>query len=434
VTSFRRVLTNAGWNLLGNFLPLVAAAALMPIIIRNLGLDRFGLLSLAWVLIGYFSLFDFGLGRAITKMVAERSAEDDRADIASITSTGMAVLVALGVVGALCVVSISPVAGFWLARLPAPMAAEARSSIYLIAICIPIVVATSGLRGVLEGFQEFRLLNAIRIPAGILLFAAPAITSAWSARLDATILGLVITRAAILLAHVPPSLTRVAINTASVRTLWVRPLIQFGGWLTVSSVIGPIIVYLDRFVLGSLQTPEALAFYAAPFEVVSRMLVLPLSLTVALFPVLADLNRNVQAQAQRLRISATALITWIIVPLCAIGAAMAKPILNVWLGPEFAANSTLALQILLPGFALNSLAQIPVVVLQSSGRAKFVGMLHLCQLPIYACLLYMLTKRYGIPGAATAWSVRAAFDCVALFIIQRIVDARKFRSVDAALT
>jgi O-antigen/teichoic acid export membrane protein len=135
-----------------------------------------------------------------------------------------------------------------------------------------------------------------------------------------------------------------------------------------------------------------------------------------------------------LRASATALITSIIVPLCVVGAAMAEPILNAWLGAEFAAHSTLALQILLPGFALNSLAQIPVVDLQSSGRAKYVGMLHLCQLPVYACLLYLLTKRYGIPGAAAAWSMRAAFDCASLFIILRILEARTHRSADAALT
>ena len=96
MTEFRQVLRHAGWNLAGNALPLAAAALAMPVIVNRMGVERFGLLSLAWVLIGYFSLFDLGLGRALTKLIAERRDGPSAGEIDSLTSTGMALMTLLG--------------------------------------------------------------------------------------------------------------------------------------------------------------------------------------------------------------------------------------------------------------------------------------------------------------------------------------------------
>jgi O-antigen/teichoic acid export membrane protein len=426
-TRFSRLLRNAAWNLAGNVLPLAAAAILIPPLISNLGLERFGLLSLAWVLVGYFSLFDLGLGRTITKMIAERVGSPREGDIPSIASTGLIVLLAIGCLGAACIAAIAPLALRWLPTLSPELDGEARTSLYLVAVSIPLVVATSGLRGVLEGLQEFRLLNLIRIPAGILLFAAPAITSFWSARLDYAILALTATRAIVLAVHAYASLARVDVRASLAQSKWVRPMVRFGGWLTVSSVLGPVIVYLDRFVLGAILSAEAIAYYSAPFEIVSRMLILPSALTVAMFPVLADLGERSLAESRVLRRRATWLVMLAIVPICGFCAAAAEPLLRVWLNPAFAVNSAVALQLLLPGFALNSLAQLPVTSLYSAGHARPVALLHLVQLPIYASLVTYLVVRHGIAGAAAAWSIRAAIDCVALFALLHVLETRRGR-------
>ena len=71
-TSGRLLARNTFWNLLGQGAPLAAAVIAFPPLIRGLGIDRYGVLSLVWTLIGYFSFLDLGLGRALTKLVAER--------------------------------------------------------------------------------------------------------------------------------------------------------------------------------------------------------------------------------------------------------------------------------------------------------------------------------------------------------------------------
>ena len=52
---------NILWNLAGAGLPLLAGAAFIPYLVREAGVEVFGILTLVWALIGYFSLFDFGL-------------------------------------------------------------------------------------------------------------------------------------------------------------------------------------------------------------------------------------------------------------------------------------------------------------------------------------------------------------------------------------
>ncbi|MGC1616486.1 MAG: hypothetical protein WA736_17540, partial [Candidatus Acidiferrum sp.] len=72
LTSGRLLARNTVWNLIGNGAPLIVAVFSIPILIHGLGKDRFGVLTLAWALIGYAGLFDMGLGRALTQLVAKK--------------------------------------------------------------------------------------------------------------------------------------------------------------------------------------------------------------------------------------------------------------------------------------------------------------------------------------------------------------------------
>ena len=47
-------------------------------------------------------------------------------------------------------------------------------------------------------------------------------------------------------------------------------LLRFGGWMTVSNIVGPLMVTLDRFLIGALISVSAVAYYATPYEVVSQ--------------------------------------------------------------------------------------------------------------------------------------------------------------------
>jgi hypothetical protein len=69
------------------------------------------------------------------------------------------------------------------------------------------------------------------------------------------------------------------------------------------------------------------------------------------------------------------------------------------------------------GVFINALARGPFVMVQGYGYAKWTGLLHLLELPPYAAALYWLLQRYGIEGAAIAWTGRIVIDTVVLYLM-----------------
>ena len=414
MSDFRRILANAGWNLLGTVLPLTVAVLAVPFLLDRMGIERFGLLSLAWVLIGYFSFFDLGLGRALTKMVALHNDAGADEKLSTLCSTGMALVCLLGLAGALLVAAAFPFSYLWIDRLPEEMHTEARHALVLIALGVPLVVATAALRGILEGFQRFRLLNFIRVPAGIALFLAPCASAWFSPRLDWAIGALLVTRLVVVAAHALPCAGLVRLAVSQVRREWIAPLFHFGGWLTVSSVLGPVIVYIDRFVIGAMLSAASMAYYSAPFDIVSRLLLIPAALTSALFPALTRAQGTDPLAAQRLRRRSLQLTLVVVVPLAALGALIAEPAVRLWLGAEFAAQSAGVMRILLLGFVFNAAAQIPFAAMHGHGLTRQTALLHLSELPLYLAVLILLVQSHGLEGAAIAWTLRALVDWAAL--------------------
>jgi len=174
VPSGRSLAGNTLWNLFGNCFPVVVAVVCLPILKRGLGTERLGIISLAWVVIGYFSLFDLGLSRALTKLVAERIGQRRQPEIPSLVWTSLFLMTAVGLVGSLLTFFLTPLLVERLLKVPASLSHEALGSFFWLGAAVPVVVVTAGLRGVLEAVQHFRLATAIRVPMGIFTYLGPA--------------------------------------------------------------------------------------------------------------------------------------------------------------------------------------------------------------------------------------------------------------------
>src|SRR3954466_7030842 len=83
VTSSRLVVRNSALNLVGQVAPLFIALLTIPSLIRGFGIERFGVLTLVQAAIGYFNLFEFGLGRALTQSVAQRLSNGKSAELSA---------------------------------------------------------------------------------------------------------------------------------------------------------------------------------------------------------------------------------------------------------------------------------------------------------------------------------------------------------------
>jgi O-antigen/teichoic acid export membrane protein len=162
-------------NLAGQVIPLVVAVAAIPLIVRGLGPARFGILSLVWVVVGYASIFDLGLGRAATKRVAEALGRGEAGAVPQVAWTAMLAQTITGVAGGLVLAALVPTIAGRLLKIPPGLVAEATGSFYVLALDIPAILVLSSLRGVLEASQRFALVNAIRVPLATSNFVLPLV-------------------------------------------------------------------------------------------------------------------------------------------------------------------------------------------------------------------------------------------------------------------
>jgi O-antigen/teichoic acid export membrane protein len=411
---------NVLWNLLGQVAPLGAAIIAIPVLIRALGTDRFGILTIAWVVIGYFSLFDLGLGRALTQLVARELGTPRGRDAAyAVVWTSLALMLALGLVGGLALAAL----GSWLVhdmlRIPPSLQDESQVAFYLLATTVPVVITASGLRGLLEAHQRFGLSNAIRAPLGISNFIGPLLVLPFSSSMVSVVLVLVLSRVltwlAYLLAcfHVMPVLRKGF--TFEQSAVW--PLLRFGGWITVSNIVGPIMVYVDRLLIGALKSVAAVAYFATPYEMVTRLWVIPGAMAGVLFPAFSTSFVQDRSRTASLFGRGVKYVFLILFPVTLIIVTFAHEGLALWLGRDFAHHSTRVLQWLAVGMFVNSLAQIAFALVQGAGRADLTAKLHLVELPFYLIGLWALLTTLGIEGAAIAWAARALVDMLLLFTV-----------------
>jgi O-antigen/teichoic acid export membrane protein len=128
MTDGRSLVRNSAFNIIGLVVPVVLAVVAIPPLVRGFGPDRFGILTLAWAAIGYFSLFELGLSRALTQAVAQRLGGSDRHEIASIVWTTQALLFALGSCAGIVLALATPAIVGRALSVPAELRPEAMQS------------------------------------------------------------------------------------------------------------------------------------------------------------------------------------------------------------------------------------------------------------------------------------------------------------------
>jgi O-antigen/teichoic acid export membrane protein len=433
------VALNSVWNIAGQSFPLLLAAFAIPILVRKLGVDRFGVLTLAWTLVGYFSLFDLGIGRAITKLLAEKIALKDSEAARSLIWTAIFSMALLGICFGAGLFALAPWLSHSALKIPPPLQSETLYSFYFLALTVPFVTLTCGLRGMLEARQCFGAVNALRVGLGWITYLGPLAVLPFSRSIFSVVLILVVARIIGCGLHFWLCGRYIPMFAQDVR--WSRKsfveLVGFGSWITVSNILSPIMVYMDRFLIGSLLSISAVAYYTTPFELVTKLWVIPSSLAGVLFPAFSETQalKN-HDRTTSLYESGVASTFAIVFPVTLVIILFAPEGLKLWLGLDFARRSANILQILAVGVFANSLANIPYALLQASGRPDLTAKLHLIEVPCYIGLLYWGIRLRGIEGAALAWTCRLCVETLILFLLSKFVQnaflARRLRITLAA--
>ena len=408
---------NTLWNLAGSTVPLVAGAALIPYTLGRLGNEAFGVLTLIWGLIGYFSLFDLGVGRALTYQLSQLSAAGRAAEIGPTLRAGMVLTLAAGLLGAGVVWVLAPgLAQHWLKISPA-LQHDSMQAFLIAALGVLPTTLASGLRGALEGLDRFSASNISRIALGLWMFMVPA----WSVYIHGPDLWvitfyLVLGRCLVVLGMGLQLRSELFSKGAALEKRHLGGLWNYGFWITVTGVVGPLMVYGDRFFVSAAVGAEQLPLYAIPQEGLLRLLLIPMALTGALLPRLAAMGQQEAASSYRQSYRRVMLS---MLGVCVLAAALAYPVLAVWLSAEFARAALPVVLVLCAGVWINSMALLPYTLLHARGNPRLTAIFHLFELLFYFFLLWFLSSWLGLLGAALAWAARVLLDLVLLRLAAR---------------
>lgn len=416
---------NVLWNLAGAGLPLVAGAALVPYLVRESGIEVFGILTLVWALIGYFSLFDFGLGRALTQQVARKLALGHESDVAQLVKGGLVAALSMGLFGGVVLGLVAEPLAVDGLKVSEALRTDVFHALLIAAIGVPVTTLTVGMRGVLEAYEDFRDVNLLRMMLGLSNFGLPALcVYGFGPSLVPMVAGLTGARMVFCLAHWMLVRRRLGgrLGQATVQRAGILGLLSFGAWMTVSNIISPLMVTADRFVISGVLGAAVVAYYTVPSEVVARMLILPGALTGALFPRLASLMSTDVEAAHRIYRRCIALAAATLLPLCALMSLGAHEGLAQWLGTDFADRAAPVMAILAFGLLLNGIAFVPFAAVQAAGLARMTAQLHVAEALVYFPVLWLALDRFGLAGAAAAWTLRVGIDlALLLWVVRRHV-------------
>lgn len=404
----RALARNTALNLSGAALPLAVALVTVPLYLEFVGRDRYGAWAVLWAVMAWFSVLDFGLGKAIVNRIANGG---DRGDAAGLLGAAIMLDLALGIGGALLFLAAGPNLFRLALSADALVLGELLAAVPWLAALIPAVTLTTVATGALEGKERFLSVNVLEVSSSILFQVVPLLAALeWGPRLDLLAASAVAVR--LVMAIVAVALAARACGGLSRPAHFpeaARSLLGFGGWITTGALLAAVLTGLDRPLISASLGAAAVAFYSLPLDLAQRLQLLPSSLARALLPRFSAMDAAAASTLQERALSA---LSGLYAPVIAAAMFALEPFLELWVGVEMAGVSGPIGVLLLAGMWVNGLAFLPVTLLQGKGRPDLPAIAQAVELPLFAAGFAWALWAGGLPGAAVAWTLRVAVDAI----------------------
>ena len=421
----RLLVKNTSLNFGAKVLPLVVMGVTIPYVIEGLGAARYGVFTLIWAVIGYFSVLDLGLGKATAKKVAEALGRGESASIPAIAWTAVVLTLGLGLIASFTLMAFTSLLVNNVFQVDAKLSEETQQVFYLAAVGLLIALVKSALTGVLEAHQRFDLINLVGVPSSLLSAVIPPFVLYADGGLAAIVILLVIKNGfelfilSFLWLKVLPSGDRFFALDVKMSPA----LFSFGGWLTLHNVASYVLHYVERFLIGALLTVTAVTYYSVPFTLISALTVLPSSLMPVLFPAFSALHHSDVTRLENLFRRALKYLV-VLMGLAALFLMIfSEEILVLWIG-EDGIRSVYVLQFLAAGYVLSVVSWYFSTFLQGTGYIKAVTAIALALLVFQVPFSWALITRWGIEGAALAFTFSRA-----LVVLVFYCTARRFNLI-----
>ncbi len=402
--------TRMAWNVIaswaGQFVFIVAGFIMPRMIDRQLGQEVLGIWDFSWSMIAYFGLIQVGVGSAVSRYVAKYRVCNELDRVSGIVSSVMFLQCLMAVVILILtglLVYLLPL--FWGERLGQGIG-DAQVVLLTLGASLAVQIALSSFTGVVTGCHRWDIHNYIK--AG--WYAATVVTMIILLQLGFGIRSLAVaTLVGLFLADVNHVICAFAlcrgmrVGFRYVGSFMVRDALSFG-FKTLTPRLGDLLLnQTSSILIVSFMGPAALALYARPRSLAHHTQILVSKLAFVVTPTASALHSTSQRkELVELLISSTRYAACICLPLTIGLAIMGGPLMLLWMGPDYA-NGTLVALVALGNFAMFTFMPAMSILagLNAHGRP---GMVHLvaavCSVALV--LLALGPLKLGLEGVAIA--------------------------------
>ena len=390
--------------------------AILPIYIKYMGPEAYGLVGFFAMLQGLFNLLDFGLTPTISRQTAQYNAGVETAlnfrRLFRALSLIFTVIAILG--GGALYLSDNYIATHWL-KLDNLNIDDVLFCLEVMAICVALRWMTGLYRGVISGFEHIVWLSVVnsiiatlRFP-GVLLYMyyfGFTIKSFFVFQLVIALIEFIVLAAKSF--QLLPKVSTQEFIGWSIKP--VKPLLGFALTIAVTSSIWVLVTQLDKLVLSGILPLSDYGYFTLAVLVAGGVLQLSAPISGPIMPRLARLHAEAKyKQMVQTYLDATQFIAVIVVTSGIVLAGLAKPVLYAWTGDiELTIKTAPVLILYALGNALLSLVAFPYYLQYAKGNLKyhFIGNLVLIIFLIPSVI--WAAKKYGAVGAGWIWLITQA--------------------------
>ena len=387
---------------------------LSPFILHRLGDAAFGIWVLIFAITGYYGLFDLGIRSSIVRYISKAKATGDFQYAGRIISTSLFAYSCIGMAAMLITFVISAEIDRFF-TIPAEFHSTARWLLLMVGASVSLGFPLGVSGGVLEGLQEFSLMNWTDIAAGLLraVLIVVALERGYGLLTVALITVALPLLTSLIRTGLAARLLPVSLSSKHVTKATFREIVGYSSASLIMLVSARLRFKTDSVIIGAYISAAAITYfnigsrivdYAG--EIVDRFaqLLVPMS---SHSDALGDIGRLRKIFAVGNRVCAL-----IIFPICALLVILGKSIIEAWVGLKYVEASYPVLLILLLSTTLMLAQAASGRVLMGMGRHQTWAIVTLIEGLVNVVLSIALVRPYGIIGDAVGTAAPLAITTI----------------------
>lgn len=416
----RKNLINSGtYNVFGNFFPILVYLVFTPYLVIEFGKEIYGLWVICLSTIGISGLFNFGLETGLIKFLSEYDAHHEAVGLRSSISISLLMNTLVGFMGIFAIWILSP----WLSSLINADGAHHHLTVYslrAVSICILPLQYRSTFLAVLKSRLRYKWPSIIISLQSFLVTAGAAllllmdldflVILLWSdiVIICTSIFAYFLARPILIEWNFRPTFSK----------KYVKSILSFSSYAGMTTLGTRIFNQLDRFIIGATLGLDAVTYYSVPISVANKILVLSSSGSQVLLPYFSKSVASAKHPKYYMRILASIFINnYSSVLIGMILFLFSGSLLSIWISREFSQTATPLLKIFIIAYAIISFNTVPFHVLTALRQPQKVFLVTLLSGVISLSLIYFLSLRFGLFGAAMGnlgylFSVVLVFQCL----------------------